>query len=83
MMNWIYYAGMESSANQGTLGKMAVGIKVTDLNGERISFARATGRYFSKIISALIIAIGFIMVAFTSKKQGLHDMIAETLVIKK
>ena len=58
---WLYFALMESSANQGTLGKMALGIKVTDLNGNRISFGKATGRYFGKIVSAMIIYIGFIM----------------------
>ncbi len=83
LINWIYYAGMESSANQATLGKMAVGVKVTDLNGERIGFGKATGRYFGKIISGILIGIGFIMVAFSEKKQGLHDMMAGTLVVKK
>jgi len=79
---WLYYALLESSAKQGTLGKVILGMKVVDYNNQRISFARATGRYFSKIISAIILMIGFIMVAFTAKKQGLHDMIAGTLVIK-
>jgi uncharacterized RDD family membrane protein YckC len=78
-----YWCGMESSAKQATLGKMAVGIKVTDLAGNRISFGRALGRYFAKIISFLILLIGFIMVAFTEKKQGLHDKIAGTLVVKR
>ena len=82
LLNWTYYAGMESSTKQGTLGKMGVGIKVTDLNGERVSFGQATGRYFGKIISALIFGIGFLMVAFTEKKQGLHDQMAGTLVVK-
>jgi uncharacterized RDD family membrane protein YckC len=79
----VYWCGMESSARQATLGKMAVGIKVTDLNGNRISFGRALGRYFAKIISAIILLIGFLMVAWTEKKQGLHDKIAGTLVVKK
>ena len=83
IISWLYYALMESSPNQATLGKQALGIYVTDLNGEAISFAKATGRYFAKIISVIIIFIGFLMVAFTEKKQGLHDMIASTLVIKK
>jgi uncharacterized RDD family membrane protein YckC len=74
---------MESSSKRATLGKMALGIIVTDLEGKRISFGRATGRFFSKILSGIIIYIGFIMVAFTDKKQGLHDMIAGTLVIAK
>ena len=80
---WLYMALMQSSPSQATLGKQALGIKVTDLEGYRISFARATGRYFAKNLSALILFIGFIMVAFNPKKQGLHDIIAGTLVIKK
>ncbi len=79
---WLYYALMESSKYQATLGKMAVGARVTDLEGNRISFARATGRYFGKIISGMILMIGYIMAGFTEKKQALHDMIANTLVIK-
>lgn len=78
-----YYVLLQSSAKQATLGKMALGLKVTDLEGRRISILRAIARELAKIISALIIFIGFIMVAFTPKKQGLHDMIAGTLVEKK
>ena len=78
-----YYAGMESSSYQATVGKIALGIQVTDLMGNRISFGRALGRNLAEILSALILGIGYIMVAFTSKKQGLHDMIAGTLVVKK
>lgn len=59
-----------------------VGLKVTDENGARIGFGKANGRYWSKILSALILFIGFVMVAFTEKKQGLHDKIAGTLVVK-
>ncbi len=80
---WLYFALMESSSKQGTLGKMALSIVVTDLNGNRITFGRATGRYFGKILSGMILYIGYIMVAFTEKKQGLHDMIAGTLVVNK
>ena len=79
---WLYYALMESSSWQGTLGKKIVGIKVTDLDGNRISFGRATGRYFGKMLSG-IFYIGFFMVAATEKKQGLHDMLASCLVVKK
>jgi uncharacterized RDD family membrane protein YckC len=78
-----YYAGMESSSYQATVGKIALGIQVTDLNGNRISFGRALGRNLAEILSALILGIGYIMVAFTAKKQGLHDMIAGTLVVQK
>ncbi|MCJ2187820.1 RDD family protein [Novosphingobium beihaiensis] len=80
--NWLYFALMESSSLQATVGKLAVGLVVTDQNGKRLSFARATGRYFAKILSGLILFIGYIMVAFTERKQGLHDLIAGTLVWK-
>jgi len=78
----LYFVLMESSAKQGTLGKMALGLVVTDTNGNRISPARALGRYFAKILSGAILMIGFIMVAFTERKQGLHDMLANTLVLR-
>ena len=82
--SWIYYAYTESSANQGTLGKMALGLIVTDMEGRRISFGRATGRYFAKIITGLIpLGIGYMMAGFTEKKQALHDMIVGTLVLRK
>jgi uncharacterized RDD family membrane protein YckC len=74
---------MESSVKQGTVGKMILGIKVTTINGGRISFARATGRFFAKILSSLFLFIGYIMAAFTQRKQALHDIIAETLVIER
>jgi uncharacterized RDD family membrane protein YckC len=80
--NWLYEAGMESSSKQATLGKMALALKVTDLQGRRISFARATGRHFAKIISGMILLIGYIMAGFTERKQALHDMVAGTLVIR-
>lgn len=79
---WLYYALMESM-NGATLGKMALGIKVTDLNGNRVSFGRATGRYFGKIISGLTLTVGYIMAAFTQRKQALHDLVAGCLVINK
>jgi len=77
---WLYEALMESSSYQATLGKMIFGMKVTDLNGNRISFGRATGRHFAKILSGMILCIGFIMAGVTERKQGLHDMLAGTLV---
>lgn len=82
ILSWLYFALMESSSKQATLGKMALGIRVTDMAGRRISFARATGRCFGAILSGLLFCIGFLMVAFTEKKQGLHDMMAGTLVVR-
>lgn len=82
LLMWLYYAFLESSSWQGTIGKKAVGLRVTDMNGNRISFGRATGRYFGMILSGVICFIGWIMIAFTEKKQGLHDMLAGTLVLK-
>jgi len=78
--SWLYEAFMLSSPYQATLGKMIFGMKVTDLYGNRISFARATGRHFAKWLSGMLLGIGYIMVGFTERKQGLHDMLAGTLV---
>lgn len=83
VIQWLYYALLESSTWQGTLGKKALGLEVTDMAGRRVSFARATGRYFGKIISSIIFLIGFIMAGFTAQKQALHDMMAGCLVIRK
>ncbi len=83
ILDWVYYAVMESSPQQGTLGKMAVGIAVTDLKGKRISFGRATGRYFSMYLTMISFLIGYIIAAFTGKRQTIHDMIAGCLVINK
>jgi uncharacterized RDD family membrane protein YckC len=79
---WLYEALLTSSSWQATIGKRILNLKVTDEAGNRISFGRASGRFFAKIVSDLIFSIGFIMVAFTARKQGLHDMIAGTLVMK-
>lgn len=80
---WLYYALFESSKHCGTLGKMAVGIKVTDLEGNKVTFARATGRYFARIVTNMTLLIGYIMAGFTEKKQALHDILANCLVVKK
>ena len=78
---WLYEAFMLSSEWQATVGKRAMSIVVTGLDGGRISFARASARHFAKYISGFLLFIGFIMAAFTAKKQALHDMIAETFVV--
>ena len=80
---YLYYAFMESSANQATVGKIALGLKVTDEEGNRISFGRALGRTVAKILSALILFMGFVMAGFTDRKQALHDKIAHTLVVRR
>jgi len=73
--SWIYWAGMESSSKQAMIGKMARKIKVTDLNGKRISFRRASGRFLGKLLSNATTLIGYLMAAFTIKKQALHDIL--------
>jgi uncharacterized RDD family membrane protein YckC len=80
---WFYFALFESSSWQATPGKRALGLYVTDLAGQRISFGRASGRFFGKIVSSLTLMIGYIMAGFTERKQALHDMIAGTLVLRK
>jgi uncharacterized RDD family membrane protein YckC len=81
LIRWLYFAIMESSSYQATFGKQLLEIKVTDMEGKRISFWRATIRYFAKILSGMIFYLGYLMIGFTEKKQGLHDIIAGTLVV--
>jgi uncharacterized RDD family membrane protein YckC len=83
MAAWLYWALLESSALQATPGKRMLGLFVTDLQGRRISFARASGRFFGKFISGFLLMAGYIMAAFTEKKQALHDMLAGCVVLKK
>ena len=78
-----YFAGMESSASQATLGKMALGIKVTDDQGQRLTFSHALGRWFAAALSYITLYVGFLMAAFTDRKRALHDMVASTLVVDK
>jgi uncharacterized RDD family membrane protein YckC len=82
VLGWFYFAFFESGRWQATPGKRLVGIRVTDLDGNRISFGRATGRYFAKWLSGLIFYIGYIMAGITDKKQGLHDKLADTFVMR-
>jgi uncharacterized RDD family membrane protein YckC len=80
---WFYFSIQESSRTQATLGKRWMGIYVTDRQGQKPSFGRATGRYFAQILTRLIpFAIGYLMVIFTAQKQALHDMLAGTVVLK-
>ena len=78
---WLYFALFESAAAQATPGKMAMGIKAVDLTGHRIGFGRASGRYFGKIISGMILDIGYMLAGWTERKQALHDMMAGTLIV--
>jgi len=82
-IRWLYEALTTCSTWQGTVGKRVLRLKVTDEAGNRISFGRSTGRYFSKLLSRAIMSIGFFMIGFTDRKRGLHDMIAGTLVIRE
>lgn len=80
---WLYYALMESSSRQATLGKMALGIRVVDRQGNAVSFGRATGRNWAKLLSGMILMIGYLMAGFTSQKQALHDIVAGCLVVNR
>ena len=83
LLQILYFSLMESSKFQGTLGKMALGIKVTDMNGGKLDFTKAFLRNLCKLISNFTLLIGYLMAGFTEKKQALHDMIAGTLVVRK
>lgn len=80
---WLYRAGMHSSGFQATVGKLALGIKVSDLAGQRIGFGRSTGRVIAEFLSGLTLGVGFVMAGFTKRRQALSDMMAGTLVVKK
>lgn len=80
--SWLYEALLLSSPWQATLGKKALGLKVTDEFGSRITFLRATGRHFAKYVSFMTLCVGFMMAGFTERKRALHDIIAGTLVMK-
>lgn len=80
---WLYYSLTERSSKQATPGKTTMEIMVTDTEGGRISFGRATKRYWAKVISIVMLLAGFIMIGFTAKRQGLHDIIAHCLVVTR
>jgi len=82
-ISWIYMAGFMSSKWQATPGMRLLSLKVVDYTGERISFGRATVRYLASWVSGSLFMLGYIMVAFTPRKQSLHDYIAETLVLRE
>ena len=80
---WLYYAFFESSKLQATPGKLALALQVTDLQGRRLGFGRATARFFGKIVSRVILDIGYMMAGWTVRKQALHDMMADTCVVRR
>ena len=83
VVDLLYHSAMEASKFQGSVGKIALGLKVTDKNGDKLSFVTALLRNLGKIVSGMILFIGYIMAGFTEKKQALHDMFVGTLVVKK
>lgn len=83
LIPWLYYAILESSKNQATLGKMACRIVVSDIHKNQITFARATLRHFSKFLSFFLLLTGFFCINYTQYKQGLHDVISACLVWHK
>ena len=83
VLAWLYYAGLESSGWEATIGKRLMHLVVTDLYGRRLTFGRATARYYGKVVSAAILFVGYLMIAFTERRQGLHDLMAGTLVIRQ
>lgn len=82
VVQWLYFALMESSRRQATFGKLAVGLKVTDLKGRPISFWRASGRYAAKLLSLLPLGGGFVMAFFSPRKQSLHDLVSKCLILQ-
>lgn len=83
MAYWLYSASFESSSWQATPGKRIMGLAVTDLQGRRITFARASGRFLGKLLSQFLLFFGYLMAAFTARKQALHDLLASTLVLRR
>lgn len=83
VIHWIYFALQESSAKQATFGKRAMKIIVTEEQGQRLTFGRASGRAFARLLSGMFFSVGYIIAALTARKQALHDLIANTLVLRK
>ncbi len=83
LVPWIYFAAQEASSNRATIGKIAARVAITDYHGKKITFLRASLRYFAKYVSFILIFAGFIMIGFTARKQGLHDKIAGTLAFRQ
>jgi len=83
LLRWLYFSGFEASSLKGTLGKMIMGLVVIDTTGNPLSFIQTSARFWSKSLSTITILIGFFMAAFTAKRQALHDMVVNTLVVRR
>jgi eukaryotic-like serine/threonine-protein kinase len=83
LIKWLYFILLESSPLKATLGKLMMGLVVCDRNGQRISLRTANKRYWAKLLSTMTLYIGFMLSGWTKKKRALHDMIADTLIMKK
>lgn len=83
LATWLYFPLWESSVKQATPGKQALGLRVTDENGNRLGFWHAFGRFLGKIVSGMIFNIGYMMAGWTSRKQALHDLMAGTFVVRR
>jgi uncharacterized RDD family membrane protein YckC len=84
LIQWLYHAYLESGETQATWGKQVLGVYVTDLTGNRVTFGRASGRFFAKMVTGMIpLGIGYVMAGFTERRQALHDMIASCLVLRR
>ncbi|MEE8574517.1 MAG: RDD family protein [Thermodesulfobacteriota bacterium] len=83
IIGWLYFSFMESSPRQATIGKGVMKLIVTDIKGERLSIYRASGRHFGKLVSSITLGVGFILAGYTQKKQALHDLMFDCLVIVK
>ncbi|PYT62995.1 MAG: RDD family protein [Acidobacteria bacterium] len=80
---WLYFAVMESSSWQATIGKKVLGLYVTDMQGRRLTLSRATGRTFAKYLSSMTAGVGYVLCGVTNKKQALHDIVANCLVLRR
>ena len=83
VLEWMYSALLVSSAARGTLGQQLMDLQVTDGNGARVSFARASARYFATLLTLLTCGVGYLFQLFTSRRQTLHDWVSGTLVVRR
>ena len=83
LVSWAYFALFESSPARATLGKMALNLYVADLRGDPVTFYRASARYWLKTISSLLVGVGWLLPAFTPRKQALHDLLSGCLVLRR